>query len=254
MLELKRSTVSVAQGIRQNLDNHLLVDVVRKDIKNLHLGVYPPNGRVRVAAPLAVNDDAVRLAVIGKLGWIRRQKAKFEAQARQSPREMVDGESHYYLGRRYRLTVVEAWGRQTVSLKGGTRIVIQVHPGANAAARWRVLEHWYREQLRHELKPLVEHWVTWLSLEVPEWRIRWMRTQWGSCSAAGRVWFNLGLIKKPPQCIEYVVVHELAHLLERGHGDRFVELLDEHLPDWRQRREELNANPLISGSGLGGSV
>ena len=232
----------------------LMVDVVRKDIKNLHLGVYPPNGRVRVAAPLAVNDEAVRLAVVGKLGWIRRQKAKFEAQARQSPREMVDGESHYYLGRRYRLTVVEAWGRQTVSLKGGTRILLQVHPGANAARRWGVLERWYRERLREELAPLIEHWAARLELAAPEWRIRWMRTQWGSCSAAGRLWFNLALIKKPPQSIEYVVVHELAHLLERGHGDPFVKLLDEHLPDWRQRREQLNITPLVSANGLGGSA
>ena len=232
----------------------LMVDVVRKDIKNLHLGVYPPNGRVRVAAPLAVNDEAVRLAVVGKLGWIRRQKAKFEAQARQSPREMVDGESHYYLGRRYRLTVVEAWGRQTVYLKGGTRLVLQVHPGADAEARWRALERWYREKLRGELKPLVEHWATRMGVEAPEWRIRWMRTQWGSCSAAGRVWFNLGLIKRPAQGIEYVVVHELAHLLERGHGKRFLELLDEHLPDWRQRREQLNVTPLACANGQSGSV
>ncbi|TVP89445.1 MAG: DUF45 domain-containing protein [Thioalkalivibrio sp.] len=139
-------------------------------------------------------------------------------------------------------------------MKGGTRIVLHVHPGADAAARWRALERWYRDQLGQELKPLVEYWAIRIDLMTPEWRIRWMRTQWGSCSAAGRVWFNLGLIKKPPQSIEYVMLHELAHLHERGHGDRFVALLDAHLPDWRQRRRELNATPLAVTNGHGGAV
>jgi hypothetical protein len=223
----------------------LQVELVRKDIRNLHLGVYPPTGRVRVAAPLAVSDDAVRLAVIGRLGWIRRQQAKFQAQPRQSAREMIRGESHYYLGRRYRLVLEETRGRQTVSVQGSVRLVLHARPGADAAARWRVLERWYRAQLNELLAPMVGHWAGVLGVAPPPWRVRWMKTKWGSCNPqAPRLWFNLGLVKAPPECIEYVVAHELLHLIERSHGQRFLDLLDAKLPDWRERRARLNALPL----------
>ena len=221
------------------------IELVRKDIRNLHLGVYPPAGRVRVAVPLAVSDDAVRLAVIGRLGWIRRQQARFQAQPRQSPREMVRGESHYYLGRRYRLVLADTSGRQSVSLQGATRLLLHTHPGADAASRWRVLERWYRRQLHELLAPLVEHWAAAIGVSPPQWRVRWMKTKWGSCNpSAPRLWFNLGLVKVPADCIEYVVVHEMLHLVDRTHGARFVELLDAKLPDWRERRARLNALPL----------
>ncbi len=221
------------------------IELVRKDIRNLHLGVYPPAGRVRVAVPLAVSDDAVRLAVIGRLGWIRRQQARFQAQPRQSPREMVRGESHYYLGRRYRLVLADTSGRQSLSLQGATRMVLHAHPGADAASRWRVLERWYRRQLHELLAPLVEHWAATIGVAPPQWRVRWMKTKWGSCNPrAPRLWFNLGLVKVPADCIEYVVVHEMLHLVDRTHGARFVELLDAKLPDWRERRARLNALPL----------
>ena len=221
------------------------VELVRKDIKNLHLGVYPPAGRVRVAAPLAVSDDAVLLAVIGRLGWIRRQQAKFQAQPRQSARQMLQGESHYYLGRRYRLVLAETGGRQTVSLQGGTRLTLHAHRGADAAARWRVLERWYRQQLHERLTPMVERWTAAIGVTVPQWRIRWMKTKWGSCNPrAPRLWFNVALVKVPPECIEYVVVHELLHLIDASHGERFIDALDTYLPDWRERRSKLNAQPL----------
>ena len=221
------------------------VELVRKDIKNLHLGVYPPEGRVRVAVPLALSDDAARLAVIGRLGWIRRQQAKFQAQPRQSAREMLQGESHYYLGRRYRLALTETRGRQTASLQGSSHLVLQVHPGADLAARWRVLERWYRNQLHALLAPLVEQWAGTLGVPPPQWRVRWMKTRWGSCNPrAPRLWFNLGLIKAPPECIEYVVMHEMLHLIDKTHGERFLVALDTHMPDWRERRARLNALPL----------
>lgn len=223
----------------------LQVELVCKDIRNLHVGVYPPAGRVRVAAPLAVSDDAVRLAVIGRLGWIRRQQAKFQAQPRQSAREMVRGESHYYLGRRYRLVLEETRARQTVCLHGSTRLVLHAHPGADAAARWRVLERWYRARLHELLAPRVAQWSAALGVAPPPWRVRWMKTKWGSCNPqAPRLWFNLGLVKTPPDCIEYVVAHELLHLIEKTHGQRFIDLLDAKLPDWRERRARLNALPL----------
>ena len=223
----------------------LQVELVRKDIKNLHLGVYPPAGRVRVAAPLALSDDAVRLAVIGRLGWIRRQQAKFQAQPRQSAREMLQGESHYYLGRRYRLVLAETGGRQTVSLQGSTRLTLHAHRGADAAARWRVLERWYRAQLHELLAPMVERWAAVIGVTVPQWRVRWMKTKWGSCNPrVPRLWFNLALVKVPPECIEYVVLHELLHLVDTSHGERFIAALDTYLPDWRERRSKLNAQPL----------
>ncbi|WP_018419175.1 MULTISPECIES: M48 family metallopeptidase [Paraburkholderia] len=230
---------------RQIKISGLTVDIVRKDIKNLHLGVYPPNGRVRVAAPLAVTNDAVRLAVIGKLGWIKRQQAKFEAQPRQSPREMVGGESHYFQGRRYRIRVVEHKGAGTVVLRNKTTLEIHVRPEANAEQRLRVLERWYREQLRAQVPLLLEKWEPLLDVAVAHWGIKKMKTKWGSCNVdARRIWLNLELAKKPMQCLEYVVVHELAHLTERHHNDRFIALMDRNLPHWRTYREELNQAPL----------
>lgn len=221
------------------------VAVVRKAIKNLHVGVYPPDGRVRVAAPLAVSDAAVRVAVIGKLGWIKRQRAAFERQPRESEREMVSGESHYFRGRRYRLEVVRASGRAGVETRGHRTLVLHARPGWTAGNRERLLHRWYRERLREILPPLLEKWQAALGVVVREWGIKRMKTKWGSCNAkAGRIWVNLELAKKPPACLEYVLVHELAHLHVRKHGDRFLSLLDRHLPTWRRRRAELNAAPL----------
>jgi predicted metal-dependent hydrolase len=223
----------------------LPVQIVRKAIKNLHLGVYPPHGRVRVAAPLRVTDDAVRLAVIGKLAWIKRQRARFVAQPRESQREMVSGESHYFLGRRYRLRVMPAAGASGVLLRNRTRMELHAPPGVSAAQRDRVLQRWYRRQLRKLIPPLLEKWQAALGVTVAYWGIKKMKTKWGACNpAARRIWLNLELARKPPQCLEYLVAHELAHLRERHHNDRFLALMDRHLPQWRQRRQELNSAPL----------
>lgn len=221
------------------------VDVVRKDIKNLHLGVYPPEGRVRVAVPLAVSDDAVRLAVIRRLGWIKRQQEKFQSQQRQSRREMVSGESHFFLGRRYRLRVVEQNGQGKVVLRNESFLDLFVRPAADAGERERVLQRWYRDQLRCLIPPLVAKWERILDVHVAEWRIKRMKTKWGSCNVeAHRIWLNLELAKKPVECLEYVVVHEMIHLLERQHNDRFLTLMDDHLPQWQLYRDELNTAPL----------
>ncbi len=221
------------------------VEVVRKDIKNLHLGVYPPHGRVRVAAPLVVGDEAVRLAVIDKLGWIRRQKAKFAEQPRQSPREMVNGESHYFLGQRYRLRVHEQDAPARVAVRGIASLDLFVRPGTTADQREAVLLRWHREQLKTLIPPLLEKWQPILGVQVADWGIKKMKTKWGSCNPASRrVWFNLELAKKPAQCLEYIVVHELVHLLERHHNERFMALLETHLPQWRQYRAMLSQAPL----------
>ena len=223
----------------------IAVEVVRKDIKNLHLGVYPPNGRVRVAAPLVVSDEAVRLAVIDKLAWIRRQKSRFVQQPRQSEREMVNGESHYFLGRRYRLRVHEHDFPAKVALRGIASLDLFVRHGSSVEEREAVLLRWHREQLKALIPPLLEKWQPVLGVHIAAWGIKKMKTKWGSCNVdARRVWFNLELAKKPPQCLEYIVVHELVHLLQRHHNERFTALMDGYLPDWRSSRDELNRSPL----------
>lgn len=229
--------------------SNIRVEIVRKDIKNLHLGVYPPAGRVRVAAPLVISDDAVRLAVIDKLAWIRRQQAKFAEQPRQSEREMVSGESHYFQGRRYRLRVHEQEGAPYVAVRGIASLDLFVRPGSATAQREAVLLRWYRDQLRAQAGPLIEKWQGILKVQAADWGIRRMKTKWGSCNTTSRrIWLNLELAKKPAQCVEYIVVHELVHLLERHHNDRFMALMDQYLPQWGQYRTMLNKSPLAQES------
>lgn len=225
--------------------NGLRVEIVRKDIKNLHLGVYPPHGRVRVAAPLRVSDKAVRLAVIGKLGWIKRHQARFEAQPRQSEREMVSGESHYFLGQRYRLRVVRHNSAAKVVVRNNSIIQLHVRPETGSGQRERVLQRWYRQQLKELVPPLLEKWQKAFGVQVSACRIKRMKTKWGTCTVdARRIWLNLELAKKPVRCLEYVLVHELAHFVERHHSDRFISIMDKHLPQWRLHRDELNSAPL----------
>ncbi len=223
----------------------LEVQVVRKQIKNLHLGVYPPAGRVRVAVPVDMKDEAVRLAVIGKLGWIKRQRAGFAAQPRQTSREMVNGESHYFRGRRYRLRVVTGVPAAKVRVVGSTVIELTVPKRAPRQKREDALNQWYREQLRGLAAPLIEKWQTVLGVEARSWGIQRMKTKWGSCNPdTKRILLNLELAKKHPDCIEYLVVHELTHLIERRHNERFIALMDANLPKWRQYKKALNAEPL----------
>ena len=221
------------------------VDVVRKDIKNLHLGVYPPEGRVRVAAPLRVDDEAVRLAVIEKLPWIRRQQARFLAQERQSQREYTYRETHYFLGRRYLLNVIEHDGRPRVEVDGKERIDLYVPAGSDAQEREEIMLRWYRKELKALVPPLIDKWQEVIGVRVDDWRIKKMKTRWGSCTTeARRIWLNLELAKKPIPCIEYIIVHELVHLLERNHTDRFRDLMDQFMPQWRYCRDMLNQSPL----------
>lgn len=221
------------------------VEVVRKNIKNLHLGVYPPAGRVRVAAPLHFNDEAVRLAVISRLGWIRRQKVGFEQQDRQSKREMVTGESHYFQGRRYRLDVIEHDGSASVRISNNTTMELRVPVGASRDKREAVLHRWYRHRLREQIPVLIAKWEQAIGVPVAECRIKKMKTCWGTCNIeARRIWLNLELAKKPVSCVEYILVHEMVHLLERHHNERFAELMNKLMPLWRQHRDRLNQSPL----------
>jgi predicted metal-dependent hydrolase len=220
------------------------VDVVRKDIKNLHLAVYPPLGRVRVSAPATLDDEAVRLAVIARLAWVRRQRRQIQSQERETPREMTDGETHYLWGRAYRLRIIEDGAQQAVTLSGDRRLELHVRPGADRQARERRLAEWQRRELRRVAHGVVSQWAGVIGVSEPSWAIRRMRTKWGTCvPERSRIWLNLELAKKPRECLEYIVVHELVHLLERNHTERFYELMDRFMPDWRTVRETLNRLP-----------
>lgn len=221
------------------------MEVVRKDIKNLHLGVYPPSGRVRVAAPLSVDDDAVRLAVVSRLGWIRRKQAEFAQQERQSRREFVTGESHYFEGRRYRLDVIEHDGPPTVALINNSRMALRIRPDASQEQREKALYRWYRCQLRDRVPALLSKWEPEIGVKVGSVGIKRMKTRWGSCnSAKSQIWLNLELAKKPASCLEYIMVHEMVHLIESRHNERFLDLMDRFMPQWRMNRDELNQSPL----------
>lgn len=221
------------------------VDIHRKAIRNLHVGVYPPDGHVRVAAPARMADEAIRLAIVSRLAWIRRQQRDFAAQVRESAREMLTGESHYYRGQRYRLNVIETPGRPRLHLAGNHTMELQIPPATNAADRRRVLERWYRHQLRDLIPDMLAIWEPIVGADVAECRIRRMKTRWGSCNIeARRIWLNLELIRKPHVCLEYILVHEMVHLFERHHSDRFRKLMDRFMPRWRLHRDELNNAPL----------
>ena len=223
----------------------LVVNIDRKEIKNLHIGVYPPDGRVRVATPMRVSDDAVRLAVISRLTWIRRQQRKFAQQERQSQREYVTGESHYFRGNRYLLNVVFQAGTPKAVIRNKTKLDLFVRPGSDVSQREKVLINWYRRQLKEDIPPLIDKWEQIIGVYTADWGVKRMKTKWGSCNIeARRIWLNLELVKKPRRCLEYIVVHELVHLLERHHNDRFTALMDKFLPDWRLLRDELNSEPL----------
>ncbi|MCF4121999.1 M48 family metallopeptidase [Antribacter sp. KLBMP9083] len=223
------------------------VDVIYKDIKNLHISVYPPMGRVRVAAPQRLDEDTIRLAVIQRLPWIKRQRQELQVAARQTERRMVSGESHYVWGARYRLDASQG-GRPSVRPKGKT-LWLTTPEGSSEDARQAVLDRWYRRQLKDALPPLLAKWQPVIGVEATQVVVRRMKTKWGTCQQnSGAIWINPELAKKHPRCLEYIVVHELVHLHERTHNERFVNLMDQLLPDWRSRRDELNVAPLAAES------
>lgn len=215
--------------------------LVRKPIKNLHLAVLPPIGKVRVTAPIAMKDDAIRTLLATKLGWIKKQQAKFQWQERQTEREYVSGESHYFLGKRYRLDVLYEDKPPRVEIKGNSKIILHVRPHSSVAKREEVITEWYRAHLREIAHALIKKWQAKIGVQTKLWGIKRMKTRWGTCNQkAGRITLNLELVKKPISCIEYVTVHELVHFIEKKHDDRFVKLMTKHLPKWRSEKEELN--------------
>jgi hypothetical protein len=222
----------------------ITVDVVKKDIKNVHLSVYPPMGRVRISAPLRMDLDTIRLFAISKLAWIKSQQQKLRDQERETPREYLDRESHYLWGKRYLLKVSEKETAPTVELKHN-KILLQVRPDTTEDKRQVILEQWYREQLKAAVPLLVAKWEPLMGVKVERFFVQRMRTRWGSCSPGTRsIRLNTDLAKKPPECLEYLIVHEMTHLLEPTHNSRFLTLIERFMPNWRHHREELNRLPV----------
>lgn len=220
------------------------VDVLFKNIKNIHLSVHPPTGRVRISAPRWVKLDTLRVYAISRIDWIKKHQNRFQAQERETRREYLDRESHYVWGRRYLLKVQEANRPPSVELKHN-QMTLSVRPGAGLEKREAVMMAWYREQVREAVMPLVAKWEPILGVSVHRTIIRRMRTRWGSCTPTRRtIRLNTELAKKPGECLEYVVVHELVHLIEPSHNARFVSLMDKYMPQWRHFKDELNRAPL----------
>lgn len=220
------------------------VDVMFKDIRNVHLSVYPPTGRVRISAPLHMPLDTIRTYAISRLAWIKKHQRGFREQERETPREFLNRESHYLFGRRYLLRIVEEEARPHVEIKHNT-LVMHVRPGSTVPKMRQVLDDFYRRQLRQRVQPLVARWEKTMNVQVAALGIKRMRTRWGTCNPeAGRIWLNLELARKPVECLEYILVHEMCHFFERTHNDRFIHLMNRHLPAWRAHRDQLNSLPV----------
>lgn len=225
--------------------NDIHVQIVRKDIKNLHLAVYPPDGHVRVAVPEHVTNDSIRLAVVSKLSWIKRQQKDFHEQPRQSERKYISGECHYFQGKRYRLELIETNEKPAIKLMKSGKIKMYVKPDTKSEAKEKLLNEWYRAQLKTLIPELLSVWQPIVGKTANAWGVKKMKTKWGSCNTEqGRVWLNLELAKKPIQCTEYILVHELVHLYERRHNERFRTLLSKYMPNWKSRQKLLNTSPL----------
>lgn len=224
----------------------LSVEVTFKPIKNLHLSVIPPHGSVRISAPDRMSPDHVRAYAIGKLGWIRRQQTRLQGQQRESPRLVVERESHHFWGRRLLLEIEELEAAPRVEVHPN-RLVLRVRPGSTTDKRMNVLAAWYRDQLRKEAIVLIDKWERRLNAKSNKLFIQAMARQWGSCNPKSKnIRLNTQLAQKPRECLDYIVLHELAHLLVPTHGEEFIALLDYHLPEWEQRRQLLNSLPLLS--------
>lgn len=220
---------------------NLSVEVRRKAIKNLHISVLPPSGVVRVSAPLKMSDDAVKMAVANRLQWIKKQQRAFKNQARETAREIVSGESHYLWGKRYLLEVLPTTGKHSLEVEH-RKIKLFVRPNTDLKKQTAVIESFYRNELKREIGKLLEKWQPKMGVVAKRFGVKKMKTLWGSCNTdTASIWLNLELAKKPPECLEYVVVHELTHLLERHHNARFMAHMDNFLPNWQIIKQRLNA-------------
>ena len=240
MIEMRQITVS-----------NISIDLVRKNIKNIHLAIYPPTGRVRVSAPIRISDEAIRLFIISKLPWIKRQQQKFDGQTRPSPKEYKNGESHYFQGMRYLLNVIETDAPPGVILRDHTHMDLYVRSATPVSKRHKIMTEWYRAQLKQAIPEFIEKWEKKIGISVAQWRVKAMKTRWGSCNIKKkRIWINLELAKRSLPCLECVIVHEMVHLLERRHNGDFYHHMDKLLPNWKQIKQELKKFAMGHGEPL----
>lgn len=220
------------------------VEVLKKDIKNVHLSVYPPTGQVRISAPLRMDVGTIRVFAISKLAWIKEQQKKLIEQEREPPREYIERESHYVWGKRYLLSIVETDNPPRITLRH-SKMILQVRPATSAERRQAILDEWYRDQLKAAVLPLIEKWEPFVGVNVERVFVQRMKTKWGSCSrTSASIRLNTDLAKKPSECLEYIVVHEMVHLVEPTHNGRFIGLMDGLMPNWRFYRQQLNRLPV----------
>ncbi len=222
--------------------NDIEIEITKKNIKNIHLSVHPPNGEVRISVPKRMTEDAIRLFAVSKMSWIKKQQDKFENQERIPELEYISGESHYYFGQPYLLNVIyQSSSKSKVELRNKEYIELYVKEGSSKEKREDIIKEWYRKELKKVIPSMIEKWENIMELTVDEWGVKQMKTRWGTCNPnAKRIWLNLELAKKPPYCLEYIIVHEMAHLIERGHGDKFKSIMDKYYPNWRNVKKELN--------------
>ena len=226
----------------------LEIETVKKDIKNIHLAVCPPNGRVRIAVPLKTTDEAIKLLVTERMPWIKKQQNKFNQQERQTKREYVSGESHYFQGNRYRLNVIQTDAKPRIEIKTKTRINMYIKPQMTVEEKDQLMDRFYRSELKKQVPSLVGKWQEITGLQVKEVRIKKMKTKWGTCNPKQqRIWLNLELAKKPLRCLEYVLIHEITHFKAKHHNEQFEFLLKSYIPQWDQCKRELN-NSILSYS------
>jgi len=221
----------------------IAVEVCKKDIKNMHLYVKPPGGRVSVSAPLAMSDETIERFLRTKTRWIKQQIAKFDNQPRQSEREYVSGETLHVWGKRYYLQT--AYGNKNALVLLGDKAILTVRRESTAEQRESYVREWYRERLKTEIAWLLPKWEKKTGLNAISWQTKYMTTRWGTCNPkTGRIWFNLQLAKKTPECLEYIILHELLHFVEKRHNERFASLMDQYMPMWREVKATLNGQTL----------
>lgn len=220
----------------------IAIEITKKNIKNIRLSVHPPNGEVKVSAPKRMTDEGIRLFVVSRLSWVKKQRSRFENQEKIPEMEYISGESHYYFGERYLLNVIYgSTNKSNVEIRNDEYIDLYIKNGSDKEKREKVMKEWYRKELKAVIPEVIEKWEKIMNLKVNDWGVKQMKTRWGTCNInAKRIWINLELVKKPHHCLEYIVVHEMAHLIERGHGDKFKAIMDKYYPNWKKVKAELN--------------
>lgn len=238
---LKSLKVKVSTKSKTIVINNLEIEVLKKDIKNIHLSVHPPEGNIKISAPHKYDDEKIRLFAVSKLPWIKKHLAQIDDQNRQSTRENVSGESHYFKGRRYLLNVIYRNTPPDIIIRNKKHIDLYCRPGTTQDQKNKILQEWYRKELKLAIPPIIEKWQKITGICINGWGVKFMKKKWGTCNQEkGTILINLELIKKPEIHLEYVILHEMIHMLERTHNAVFVAYMDQYMPKWATYRKELN--------------